>query len=700
MFPPPQSCKIVIQSDVVGNLVTLVDDADETWSQLCQRTVEKDYLLSHQRLLPLLVHIYPRKRLVAYRLRYDMGHGTIIKPTWSQRAKDYDGVHDEVPVMEAFIDVNVSLRQSRAASEFEPHETIFASLGAEGGERTTFVSLHCEKIGVDGEIGACPFPVTRELTKILFCIEHERFPGCINGYELLEEVSDEIFACSLPGKCMNTCMSGDDYEAIKRKRALPNLNMEEECGVENALGKRVKEDVNKDICLIKDVERNRSNETHTMNKRTNEVEKKICEASLNQVSASMSGGDQQAGVAESRIDKHPISRGIVVLADTGADATGKEKTRTMKEKQSIPFDVTKALPSANASSAAAGAKPAEDSASDFGCLATEAAYTLYEKAASINNTGCAADTSGETADHEATQMNGTQSSEMESSSEKAVKGAADVDLSLDNEKISKEPVKKTSNAKSNDGKSISSVSKFLAMRRVDSKQNQGNKKMLASPTNEIDKPIAAEPAKGLPPGWTTRRIPRVGSARTDCRYFSPISDYLFQTKKEAQRFLKFLKEANGDEEEAMLLFRPTGQGTTKAAVTGGTFDTEVADVHDVDSNSKMASAAQTKRKRRTNATKKALQDLASGKDDDSSTTSVIVELETPSKKKPNIMTGKISQEIRSEESTKSRKKKITDPTQPKKPPSAYMFFYRSALPKLISDHPDLKPAEVVSVILF
>jgi hypothetical protein len=114
----------------------------------------------------------------------------------------------------------------------------------------------------------------------------------------------------------------------------------------------------------------------------------------------------------------------------------------------------------------------------------------------------------------------------------------------------------------------------------------------------------------------------------------------------------------------------------------------------------MAAATKTNRKRKTNATKKALQDLASGKEDESSTTSLIVEHEQPSRKKANIMTEKIAQEIKShiKKGDTSRKKKLANPTQPKKPPSAYMLFYRSALPKLISDHPDLKPAEVVSMI--
>lgn len=713
IFPLQRSCNIIIQSDVVGNILTLVDDADETWSQLCQRTVEKDYLLSHRRLLPLLVRIHPGKRLVAYRLRYDMGHGTIIKPTWSQRAKDHDGVHEEVPVGEAFVDVNVSLRQSsRAAPEFEPHESIFASLGAEGVERTTFVTLHCEIIGVDGENGACPFPVTRELTRVLSCNEHERFPGCIDGHEFSEEVSDDMYACSLSGKCMNTCMADDDYEVMIRKTALPNLNMDEECGVKNAQGKRADEDAKKDICLIEDVERNctavgdATYKTRRMKKRTNEE--------FNQVSVSMGEVGEQAGVAESTIDKQMIPRGIVISVDTGAAATGEEKTRTLKKEQPIPFQISKASPTASTSASAAGAIPwysgeeaavtsalygrlvADDSAPDSGGSATEAADKSCEKAASINNTGCAAYPSGKTDGHKAMQITGTQLSGMEPSSEKAVTAAADVDPSLGNEKISNEPVKRTSSAKSNDGTSISRASKFLAIRRIDGKQSQGNKNIFAS------QPVAAEPAIGLPPGWTTRRIPRVGSAHTDCRYFSPKLDYLFRTKKETQRFLKFLKEANGDEEEAMLSFRPTGQGMTQAAVTGGTFDNRVNNDQDVDSNSKMAMAAATKtnRKRKTNATKKALQDLASGKEDESSTTSLIVEHEQPSRKKANIMTEKIAQEIKShiKKGDTSRKKKLANPTQPKKPPSAYMLFYRSALPKLISDHPDLKPAEVVSMI--
>mmetsp|Transcript_31824 Transcript_31824/g.57600 ORF Transcript_31824/g.57600 Transcript_31824/m.57600 type:complete len:681 (-) Transcript_31824:53-2095(-) len=226
-------CKIVIQSKV-GDITTHANNPNDTWAALCHRTIENDYL---SKLLPLLVQIYPEKRLCAYRLRYDLGFATIVRPTWH-----VDGMNHDVPVEDAFIDVNVSLRPSNTSTtrnDFAPHETILSSLGEEGTQNTTFVEVHFEEIGngknvnvKNGVVG--PFPVTNGKTHVLFCSEHERLPGCIDEHKCGELLANGENS-HLPGKCIN--MFGEEDDQMEMENfAFTSGDAGDVGGVEEAQG--------------------------------------------------------------------------------------------------------------------------------------------------------------------------------------------------------------------------------------------------------------------------------------------------------------------------------------------------------------------------------------------------------------------------------------------------------------------------------
>lgn len=193
-LPAVQACTVVIHSDV-GDITTCVNDPNDTWSQLCRRTIE-DYLLP--RLLSLLVPL-SEKRLGAYRLRYDTGFATVVKPIWRSNR--------ELPVEDAFLDVNVSLRPRSARHNdttgpaFLPHETILTSVVAATGDeeapqRTVFVDVHCERIAA----GVVPFPATIGRTRVLLCTEHQDFSACIAHYRYREASEGNPF---LPARCIN-----------------------------------------------------------------------------------------------------------------------------------------------------------------------------------------------------------------------------------------------------------------------------------------------------------------------------------------------------------------------------------------------------------------------------------------------------------------------------------------------------------------
>ena len=233
---------IVIQCSTIDHLppiVTYIDtneDVGLTWSELCRRTIEDDYLHSSTYLLTLLRNIHnssisstddatrrrggplqrPRqRRQLAYRLRYDLGMGTIIKPTWSESSPsptsssragvrgvrmDKDDDEEEEEACYYYIDVNVYLQSANNGLKFEPYESILSSLSKGGGGRedttttttttttkTTFVNLHISPVRYeedsdddDDEVHRRrPFPITSKLTRMLICKEHDYYSNYI-----------------------------------------------------------------------------------------------------------------------------------------------------------------------------------------------------------------------------------------------------------------------------------------------------------------------------------------------------------------------------------------------------------------------------------------------------------------------------------------------------------------------------------------
>ena len=100
-----------------------------------------------------------QQQQLAYRLRYDLGMGTIIKPTWntlfssstsSSRALGVGRVQMDSKDKEDeacnYIDMNVYLQSANNGVKIEPYETILSSLSKGGGgdvpTTTTFVNLH------------------------------------------------------------------------------------------------------------------------------------------------------------------------------------------------------------------------------------------------------------------------------------------------------------------------------------------------------------------------------------------------------------------------------------------------------------------------------------------------------------------------------------------------------------------------------
>ena len=232
---------IVIQCSTIDlpPIVTYIDtnkDVELTWSELCRRTIEDDYLHSSTYLLTLLRNIHPysssssssstttdattrqrHRQLAAYRLRYDLGMGTIIKPTWSESSsptsssragvRGVQKMDEDEEEEEAYyyIDVNVYLQSANNGLKFEPYESILSSLSEGGGRedtttttttttktttKTTFVNLHISPVRYeedsddDDEVHRRrPFPITSKLTRMLICKEHDHCSNYIaTGY--------------------------------------------------------------------------------------------------------------------------------------------------------------------------------------------------------------------------------------------------------------------------------------------------------------------------------------------------------------------------------------------------------------------------------------------------------------------------------------------------------------------------------------
>lgn len=80
-------------------------------------------------------------------------------------------------------------------------------------------------------------------------------------------------------------------------------------------------------------------------------------------------------------------------------------------------------------------------------------------------------------------------------------------------------------------------------------------KSLRHPTvTDKESKYPALPAKGYPPGWSVREIPRSKGSHVDRYFYSPNMGYRFRSKKEVERFLKCLQETDGDESAAIAVF--------------------------------------------------------------------------------------------------------------------------------------------------
>jgi hypothetical protein len=67
--------------------------------------------------------------------------------------------------------------------------------------------------------------------------------------------------------------------------------------------------------------------------------------------------------------------------------------------------------------------------------------------------------------------------------------------------------------------------------------------------------VVAQPAKGLPDGWTTRTVPRKNDeSKSDPYWFSPQNSYKFNSIPQVNRFCAYLEQAGGDEAAAFVLY--------------------------------------------------------------------------------------------------------------------------------------------------
>lgn len=67
--------------------------------------------------------------------------------------------------------------------------------------------------------------------------------------------------------------------------------------------------------------------------------------------------------------------------------------------------------------------------------------------------------------------------------------------------------------------------------------------------------VVAQPAKGLPDGWTTRTVPRKNDdSKSDPYWFSPKNFYKFNSIPQVNRFCAYLEQVGGDEAAAFVLY--------------------------------------------------------------------------------------------------------------------------------------------------
>ena len=157
----------------------------------------------------------------------------------------------------------------------------------------------------------------------------------------------------------------------------------------------------------------------------------------------------------------------------------------------------------------------------------------------------------------------------------------------------------------------------------------------------------ANPAEGLPPGWTTRAFRRPGQSnkhnKSDRFWYSPIQLYRFRSMVKVEQFLERLDEVNGDE---VMAYKLCNDRTKNCTTTNST---DISDI--VVYDRKIA------KKRAKSATK----------------------LKSPTIKKKN--------------STTTKKKK---PLKPKRPCNVFSLYAKEVKDQVRAAHPDLKGSEVVS----
>lgn len=709
---------------------TTSDADDETWGQLCQRVVERDYLNSNGALLPLLVHIYPSRRLSTYHLRYGGGRCTVVRVSWSD-----SGVNSEAPTEDAWVDVNLTLRLGPGqndviAQPFQPHEAIAASLGREGAERTTYVDLYYEKIGLDemddGSV-ASPYIVSKEHTHVLCCEEHGHFPGHIDEYNL---VTDEIPV--LPERCVNYPGGGHRAGGAKgaaAASALPGINASniDESGIESV-----------QVSLLSPRAAERKRKRDRTNGQSESSKSHVNGSSLFEGTSAKEDKAASSNTTVSQLVSRNIGASAIATAVTGETKEGtpsKGKRAPAQKKASSP---TKQSPAAKA--AASSKKPAPDDGTSSS--ASEAESDKEEVAASSKSSHASKkpdsrDESDASSGAKETLPPVAKSPSKKQSPSKKSKLATDVELSPEGKKKKQQigAQSKLASEKDNAGKGKSEAQGAnSANDENESKEPaagspakpKGKQKPMSSaktrrrfPTGEKHKHIPVEPAgKDFPAGWKKRHIPRASNPNhRDSKYYSPKMDYMFRYKGDALRFAQSMEQANGDEEEAMALYqqikeakKPTAAAGKKSGASGGNGADENGSSAQKEGGKTDAKGGKNKRKREANATKKALEEELASESGDDDNGDDDEGTKPPSKKmKANVMTGKLAAEIlankakaskaspaKANPAEKSAKKKAAvDPNHPKQPPNAFILYSKDSRNRIAKSNPGLKSSEVV-----
>mmetsp|Transcript_41781 Transcript_41781/g.87687 ORF Transcript_41781/g.87687 Transcript_41781/m.87687 type:complete len:773 (-) Transcript_41781:55-2373(-) len=696
------SCKIVIQSKV-GVIATHVDDPHKTWSQLCHRTIEHDYL---SKVLPLLlVHVHPEKKLRAYRLRYDTGRATIIKPTWHR--SDDNGSLDE----DAFLDVNVTLRPSISrngrngtnASFFAPHESILTSLGEEGSKNTTFVDLHFERNGVDG-VG--PFPVTKGKTRVLFCTEHEFLPGYIRDHNY-EEVNGEN--ANLPRKCIN--IPRGEVEQMEVEQAVasggeaPGLITEAQGGKKGTckVGENDTDDISssarkKDKTKKREIE-NLKEASNKVNADKGDAKSTTSKQTFKPLRKTSATNKEKRTISNNKtVSVTSIAQAISSNSTVGAtkDKTvmpskvGGAAKKTSKTTEQVVED-KKAVPT-ELGAAANKSRPNEKNKSSND---SQKVVQDVEKISSKKRPS----PSKKTADY-ATESKKRAKPDANAEMEKsAPPKSAEEEVVTDKAAASSCDIKKTKESNANTDKQTT-LEKSIKEERGVKEKSKAKKPSVSKPTDKTSKQnlghageqddVDEMRAEGLPEGWTTRHVARPKGEQKDLWWHSPKMKYPFRSEKEVNRFLDILKETGGDEDAAFRQYNQKDQGKTTVTKT------------------EKSPIAKNKRKRiQKNDTKKALGEMVTGKDDESKppakktkpakgrAAKQPVARDTEKKTVDQAKVGKAENakakkvEKTTPGGSKETKKKKVDPNKPKRPKTAYNLWYDATRPKVKEKYPEV-----------